>query len=175
MEGSTLSRALDTFTKIHGSALNDAIEIIKTTSSPQKAELIQRLLVVSLAAFWEVFHEALCRETLVLHPSPPRDAERAIENFHTPNPRRIKQLYSDVLGIYDITESWWGNLKLKTGTTPDAFRATIKRLMDVRHDTAHGKWLLSVSPEDCQDFIAAALHLAVRTDETVCELFPRQT
>jgi hypothetical protein len=170
-----LSRALDTFTTIHGGALNDIIDIINTTSSPQKAELIQRLLVVSLAAFWEVFHEALCRETLVLHPNPPSDAEKVIENFHNPIPRKIKRLYSDVLGIDDITESWWGNLELKTGETPDVFRAIIEHLMDVRHDTAHGKWLLPVSPKDCQDFISATLHLAVRTDEKACELFPKQT
>jgi len=60
------SQALDRFTLVHGAVLNDTIEITNTTSSEPKAVLMQRLLDVSLAAFWEAFHEALCRETLLI-------------------------------------------------------------------------------------------------------------
>ena len=168
-------QALDRFTSIHGSILNDAIEITNTTPSQPKSILMQRLFVVSLAAFWEAFHEALCRETLARHPNPPKNAERFIDNFHNPTPRKIIQLYFNVLGITDITEAWWGNPFQKTGNTPEAFSAIIEHLMNIRHDTAHGNWARPLSPADCQEFLATTLHLAIRTDERVCEMFPKSS
>jgi hypothetical protein len=103
------SQALNSLTIIHGKHLNNVIEVINNAPT-QKALLIQRMLVVSLAAFWEAFHEELCRETLERHPNPPRNAERYIESSHNSEPKKITQLYNNVLGIQDITESWWGNL-----------------------------------------------------------------
>lgn len=167
------SQALKRLITIHGQPLTDAIEIINDAPSETKAILMQRLFVVSLAAFWEAFHEELCRETLPYHPNPPSNAEQCIEAFHNPEPNKIIRLYRDVLGIPNITESWWGNLLQKTGKTPDEFRTTIKRMMELRHDTAHGDWARPLSPADCQDFLGAVLFLAVRTDETVRAFFPR--
>jgi hypothetical protein len=161
------SQALKRLTAIHGKHLTDAIEMINDAPTAAKAILMQRLFVVSLAAFWEAFHEELCRETLVRHPNPPGNADQCIENFHNPVPRKIDQLYRRVLGIQNITESWWGNRLQKTGKTPLEFSNTIQRMMDLRHDTAHGDWACQLSPADCQAFLSAVLHLAIRTDEAV--------
>ena len=86
------SQALDTLTAVHGKHLNDAIEIINN-SSTQKALLMQRMLVVSLAAFWEAFHEELCKETLARCPAIPQNASHYIESFHNPTPNKIDRLY----------------------------------------------------------------------------------
>ncbi len=66
------SEALNTLTKVHGQHLNDIIEIINS-SSKQKNSLMQRMFVVSLAAFWEAFHEKLCSETLARCPDISQD------------------------------------------------------------------------------------------------------
>ena len=161
------SQALNRLTTIHGEHLKDVIEIINDAPTEPKTLLMQRLLVVGLVAFWEVFHEELCRESLAFHPNPPETAEQRIKGFHNPEPKKITCLYNNVLGIHDITESWWGNFPQKTGKTPDEFRATIQRMIKLRHDTAHGIWGLPLSPKDCQDFLVAVLLLAVRTDKAV--------
>lgn len=162
------SQALNRLTEIHGNVLKDVIEIVSDSSTKSKMTLM-RLLVVSLAAFWEAFHEDLCRETLVYHPNPPHDDANAfIEfKFHNPTPKNITTLYHYVLDITDITDCWWGNPLNKEGKSLTEFGQTIERMMDLRHDVAHGKWSLSISPKDCDEFLDTILHLAIRTDNKV--------
>jgi hypothetical protein len=162
------SKALDSFTE-NKVVFQELIELVNNVSAGQK-ELMMRLLIVSLAAFWEAFHEDLCRETLSRNPNP--NAVRALARFHNPISRNIKGLYNDALGIPDITTAWWGNAKRKTGKSPAEFCAIIDKMMDLRHDTAHGKWKGHVSASDCMDFLVTAVHLAVRTDEHVVSLYP---
>jgi hypothetical protein len=168
------SRALDKLTVTHGRILNDGIEIANSTVTRLQAELMYRLLVVSIAAFWEAFHEDLCREMLVRHPGPPARAEKAVDRFHNPTSRKIDELYRKALGIENVTDGWRGNALQKSGKTPDEFCHTIDRLMQMRHDTAHGIFAQSQqpSPADCQEFLGTVLLLAVRTDERVSDSFP---
>jgi hypothetical protein len=56
------SQALDKF-GTNEVVFRDLINITNSVPAEQK-ESMMRLLVVSLAAFWEAFHEDLCRETL---------------------------------------------------------------------------------------------------------------
>ena len=162
------SKALDSFTgnKI---VFEELIELVNNVSAGQK-DLMMRLLIVSLAAFWEAFHEDLCRETVSRYPNP--KAERAIAMFHNPISKNIKRLYKDALVIPDITTSWWGNTKYKTGKSPAEFGAIIDHMMDLRHDTAHGQWKGNVSAKDCMDFLFTTFHLAIGTDEYVVSLYP---
>jgi hypothetical protein len=164
------SRALDEFTVTHGTMLNHGIAITNGLSDPEQASLMYRLLVVSIAAGWEAFHEDLCREVLVRRSDIPTRAARSIEGFHNPNPKRIDQLYREVLGVERITDSWGRHDG--QGVTPDESRQVIERLMEFRHDTAHGVFALRPSPDDCNSFLPTVLWLAVCTDERVNELFP---
>lgn len=165
------SNAVNLLFKIHGEHLTDIIEIINSSTGRHNS-LMQRMFIVSLAAFWEAFHEELCRETLARCSNHPSNVMTYIDNFHNPTSFKIDQLYKNVLGINKITESWWGNLKYETGITPSDFRERINQMMNVRHDTAHGKWELPLSASDCMDYISAVMHLALRTDEAVFEHYP---
>lgn len=113
------SQALDTFTK-NEVIFRDLIDLVNNVSA-EKKELMMRLLVVSLAAFWEAFHEDLCRETLSRNPNPTKEAVTAIARFHNPDSKNIKRLYNDALQIPDITTAWWGNRADKTGQSPLSF------------------------------------------------------
>jgi hypothetical protein len=170
------SDALNTLSRIHGMMLNDSIDIINSISSCSQITLMHRLLVVSLAAFWEAFHEDLCRETLHYHRCPSaKAAEKLIKSFNNPIPIRIKELYKDVLGIPDIVDMAWRGSANKTGKTPKEFEEIINRMMNLRHDTAHGKFSLPVSAADCQEFLGVVLHLAIRTDDAVLQSFSKGT
>jgi hypothetical protein len=59
----------------------------------------------------------------------------------------------------------------QTGPRPADFYLTIQRMMTIRYDTAHGKWILPLSAADCENFLSTVLHLAIRTDEKVYEYF----
>src|SRR5690242_5150412 len=88
----------------------DLIELARTAPEGRK-ELMLRMLVVSLAAFWEAFHEDLWREVVARMANPPSEAAHWIDNFNTPSSTKLQRLYELILGIPDITEeAWWGNL-----------------------------------------------------------------
>ena len=164
------SQALDRFTA-NEVIFGEMIDLTNKLSSGQKKSMM-RLLVVSLAAFWEAFHEDLCRETLTRKPNPTKKAMNAIKNFHNPKSQNIKRLFNDVLQISDITTAWWGNPVDRTGKSPADFCKIIDHMMDIRHDTAHGKWEARLSARDCMDFLGTTVHLAIRTDEIVATVFP---
>lgn len=165
------SHALDEFTVTHGAMLNHGIAITNGLSDPEQASLMHRLLVVSIAASWEAFHEDLCREVLVRRSDIPTRAVRSkIKDFNNPKPTRIDQLYREVLGVERITDSWGRHDG--QGVTPDESRQVIERLMEFRHDTAHGLFARRPTPDDCNRFLSTVLYLAVCTDARVNELFP---
>jgi hypothetical protein len=162
------SEALDRLTMIHGTHLENVIGIINEMATPEKSLLMMRLFIVSLVAFWEAFHEKLCREVLIHNQNISAEAEKQILYFNNPDPDKIDKLYNNVLGIANITEeAWWGDPFQKTGITSVEFRETIKHMVKLRHDIAHGEWQLPLSANDCQNFLSAVIHLAVRTEEVV--------
>jgi hypothetical protein len=161
------SQALDNFTCMHGKILVDVIDIINAAPTTQKTIIMRRLLIVSLAAFWEAFHEDLCREYLPSNTNNAQIARDAINNFSNPTTKKIKRLYDKVFQIPDITQAWRGNQRNKTGKTPAEFQNIIDRMMKLRYDTAHGIWNLPIDASDCKSFLATTLFLAVRTEEYV--------
>jgi hypothetical protein len=162
------SQALDRFTT-NKALFEDLIEITNKVPAEHKP-IMMRLLVVTLAAFWEAFHQDLCREWLSQRPNPPKPARNAIDNFHNPKSEKIRRLYAVVLQIPDITSSWWGNVLDKTGKSPAEHGQIIDNMMSVRHDTAHGEWKAQISASDCKEFLFTAVHLAIRTDDYAAAL-----
>src|SRR5207249_1999248 len=118
------TRALDRFTQ-NEVLFRDLIDLTNNVPAEHRV-VMMRLLVVSLAAFWEVFHEELCLETFSRNPNPTEKAVKAIANaigkgFNNPDSEKIKRLYDDVLQIPDITTAWWGNPADRTGESPVEF------------------------------------------------------
>jgi hypothetical protein len=164
------SQALDKFMK-NKVVFTDLIDLTHQVPA-EKREMVMRMLVVSLVAFWEAFHEDLCREVLPRNPNATTKAQKAIRKFHNPNSGNIKNLYNDVLQISDITAAWWGKPSDRTGQTPQQLCSIIDRMMELRHDTAHGVWQAPISAPDCMDFLSTTVMLAMCIDDQVASRFP---
>ncbi len=104
---------------------------------------INRATVVLCVSAWEAYIEALVLEALeaIRPPAPPMgvwpalnaSARAAIGRFNTPNTDQIRILVSDAIGLADIQNHWaWINC------TPAQARTRLQRVMDYRHEVAHG-------------------------------------
>ncbi len=104
---------------------------------------VARAMAVLCVSAWEAFVEELVREALTLlrPPAPPMgvwpalnaSVRGALGRFNTPNADQVRSLLSESLGLPDVPNSW-----AFEGFEPPQNRERLHRLMELRHQIAHG-------------------------------------
>jgi hypothetical protein len=104
---------------------------------------LNRAAVVMALSAWEAYVEELAKECVETirpaHPHPSvwqslnASVRSQVGRFNTPNPENIRMLFSDAIGVPDVTQYWtW------QGTTPSKASQRLRTALGQRHKIAHG-------------------------------------
>jgi hypothetical protein len=120
-------------------------------TDPECFEVLKRAGLIMAMTAWETYvedrlTEALEQQTKIIKGSSLGDfvqkkLDEELKRFNTPRSDKTKKLYSDFLGIDDVTEGWkWSNYE------PQKAREQLNRWIELRGDVVHHSKDVSASP-----------------------------
>lgn len=163
----------------HDELINNA----KVLQKREKADVLVRSTYLFITASWESYIEDLCEEALLcLLYNTARDKkwidsvlkkhkEKLIQNFNTPNSSNINELFSAIIGLTNLPNSWqW------SGMTTQQSQAKIGTYIKIRGAIAHRtKTSTPISRKKAEEYLDFVKILVSKTDNRVQNYVKRIT
>jgi hypothetical protein len=145
---------------IHDELINDEHVLQKK----EKADVLVRSTYLFITACWESYIEDLCEEALLyllsntikgnkwMNKVLKKHREELIQNFNTPKSDNINKLYSAVIGLINLPNSWkWSGMTVLQ--TQSKLGTYVKIRGAIAHRTKTSEHISRIKSEEYLDFV----------------------